>query len=227
MHERSQSQMGTKKTKRFKRRPLPVLVFLGVFAFIGVVNPTAVQADQLSVSLSNITFLGVNACSGICKEIFNSTFVWDTGFGGVVPGSISTSSTGPLGPFNTFSVTSSPLPGIPKFTWSESLPSTIQWIPSDNPPGWPHPGTYSASNVSLHCQLGSEVDPCADLFGFVSSIPASSGNITVTSAVPEPSTMILTASGILLLFSSHFLRRRRKTLGVLPRHSGFCSSSLR
>ena len=170
---------------------------------------TPVYADQLSVSLSNITFIGLNACSGTCQEIFSASFLWETTTAGIVPGSMSTSSTGPLGPFNAFSVTSSAFPGIPNIIWREPpLPSTIQWIPSDNPPGWPHPGSYSASNVSLHCQLGSEVDPCADLFGFVSSLPASSGRITVTSTVPEPSTAMLLATGILLLFTLRFLYRR-------------------
>jgi hypothetical protein len=119
----------------------------------------------------------------------------------VVSGTMSSSTTGPLGPFNQFSTANSSFPGIPDLIWMESLPSTIHWIPLDNPPGWPSPGTYAPTNVSLHCQLGSEVDPCADLFGFVASIPATTGSISVTpaSAVPEPSTWLLFGSGLVVL----------------------------
>ena len=170
-------------------------VFLAVLCSI-CLDVFPAHANQVSVTLSNIMFTGLNACSGICKETFNASFIWDTASGTVVPGTMITNTTGPLGPFNQFSTANSSFPGIPDLIWKGSLPSTIHWIPLDNPPGWPSPGTYAPTNVSLHCQLGSEVDPCADLFGFVTSIPATTGSISV-SAVPEPSTAILMALGIL------------------------------
>lgn len=165
------------------------------------------HANQVSVTLSNIIFTGLNACSGICKETFSASFIWDATFGTVVPATMTTSTTGPLEPFNQFSTANSSFPGIPDLIWKGSLPSTIHWIPLDNPPGWPSQGTYAPTNVSLHCQLGSEVDPCADLFGFVTSIPATTGNVTVT-AVPEPSAAISMAFGI-LGFILLLLRQRR------------------
>ena len=171
------------------------------------------HANQVSVTLSNIIFTGLNVCSGICKETFNASFIWDATFGTVVPGTMTTSTTGPHEPFNQFSTANSSFPGIPDLIWKGSLPSAIHWIPLDNPPGWPSPGTYAPTNVSLHCQLGSEVDPCADLFGFVVGIPATTGSISITpsSTVPEPPTAILMAFGILGFVLLWF---RQQVLGV-------------
>lgn len=159
------------------------------------------SASEMQITFSNVTFTGLDACgtsdtSACPNEVFNVSFVWNTGTSSIVPGTLLESSSGPLGPF-TLNFTFIQF-GDFGLSWGDSGLDDFSVFAFYNFPGSPAnnnldvPGSYSVLAGFAQVACGSQT--CMNDYG--TSASATSGLMTVT-PTPEPSSLLLLATGLL------------------------------
>ena len=185
------------------------------------------RADQIDlVTVSNLTFqaaAGNFSCPGVpgmlvpCTETFNASFEWDNTTETLVPGTDNVSATGALsaadvaGPWTITKADYSVIPLV-QGPYIAEYPGPDYIAISDTDWETPMtPGVYPYTNASMACyEAPSQCDSLFDFYptpGTVVSPTAISGTITIA-AVPEPSTVLLLAAG---LVSAAAVRRPRLT----------------
>jgi hypothetical protein len=164
---------------------VPVLLFAPLGA------PNARADDIVNIDVSNVAFA---AQSG--TENFSASFEYDNTTASVVLPSMTTTATGPLGPFTFRAAESFNSPIETVFIWQDATADQISVFLHFDPPI--PPGTYPSGDTFLFCQSSTcEVDIFGSN-GANSEGPSTAGLITV-SAVPEPGTLGLTLIGFGLL----------------------------
>jgi hypothetical protein len=144
------------------------------------------------------------------QMVFYSKFVFDPVTGQIVPGTMTYSVTDPFG-LGPFTAPSNGPGGFFNFIGPDNT-----WIQIGNNYGsdpWPAPGTYGPFNTALLCGVGggSVSTACANSFDSAGFTGANSGTLTVQNdpaETPEPSMLVLLASGTLLFGLIELIRRR-------------------
>jgi hypothetical protein len=207
--------------------------------FIGLVFIPAAHADSSPSStlyqytLSDITFVGNNACGGPCVETFSVSFELDyvDGYGSIVPGTSSIVASGPL---TNLTCCEADWNGgyIVVGTDQTDIHNLDYGAEFDIVAEAPIPGTntnfvemYSCTNGTCSADFcTSETCSYADAYGypicFNCGIEPQSGTITIA-AVPEPPLFALTLAGLLPLA----LVKRGFELDVRRPNTGWCGQA--
>lgn len=163
--------------------------FLAVVAvcFCGLLSATQVRADSVVVvNMSALTYVGTGG-----TEKVSISFNWDVTTNTIVPGTVSTSSSGVIGEsFDAF-ISYGSVVGGEGFLFQDPSGDRV----SVNTCGFdcrtfPSVGTYNTSDAILLCGTS---DTCST--DGLNGLNPNSGTFTV-STVPEPSSLLLLVGGI-------------------------------
>jgi hypothetical protein len=192
------------------KRPYPLAFPSLLVAIAFSLGSVDAHADSIrTITMSNLTFVGTDVCSpSPCTDIFSASLVWDATTNTLVSWKTTNSGPAPLGslppPYPVFGGQFGPYCEFFLFpNGGGSASAAILWyFNAPGSPPFPNTGTYPISDVYIVCVSGNAL--CQSEF---TSFPhAVSGKITIT---PEPSTIVLIASGLFLLLAfRHHLRVR-------------------
>jgi hypothetical protein len=186
--------------------------------------PGTVRADSIvNVTISNVTFIGYNACgpsgTALCTQTLNAAFLWNNITNTIVPGSETFSTYGAFGsaasalsPFGFVANTPVAAYNAVFASFPENhafgVPILDIWIGETN--NQLTTGTYGLISsfsttqpsgtwsAAMQCSQGGKDDSCNNLFPEDPSgtfgPPASAGTVTVL--VPEPSSLLLLCTGL-------------------------------
>ena len=170
-------------------------------------------ADQIDlVTVSDLTFqaaAGNNSCGGgnhplRCTETFNASFQWDNTTETLVPGTENVNATGALSPSDV----AGPWTIANFVAYAGGLGFPIEEFPGPDyiaifDTDWItpiHPGVYPYSHASMACfEAPSQCDSLFDFYpvpGTVIGPTVIGGTITISSTVPDPSSLLLLGTGL-------------------------------
>jgi hypothetical protein len=172
---------------------------VGLLILLFSLFPMMGLADQVSVNISQATFISINSPPVPPPQAFSASFLWDITTG--VTSDVLVNAQGPFGPFDLPAVVDpTPFQQI----YFLSADASIQVNALVHREDFRNPGVY-AHDIFILC-----LTPYCSGLGFGRHDDPISGGVMTVTAVPEPSSLSLVIGASLLLLSTAWRWARRK-----------------
>lgn len=200
-------RMGPLGLFRFRTQGLFASVLFALVLVV-CVPPRPAQGSTAQVTLSNITFNGVSACSLSPCEDLNISFSLNGGSGTLIPGNMNIQSSGAFGGFVFNGEVGSAIGTA--FAWSDSQGVLLSLLTPCTPGQLGSGCSPTLNQIVLTCLSLS----CAVDFGIGWTnlyVTPNSGSVSNSVSTPEPSLLVQLLLGLLFL-SVYLCWIHRKTL---------------